>query len=909
MKLIDLSDDEVKILESVAPDPVLEFDPRTVPNLFPRFNNQPYRIAIIGEAPGKDEVEVGKPFVGMSGRLLDDLLRKAGIIRDAVFIGNISQHRPPNNDITLFSREGEQIKGGLVKLEADLGLFNPNVVLLLGRTALWAAKGIDQIDNWRGSFFVSDQVGPFLGRKCIASYHPAFCLRVYNNTPLLMMDIHRTKSEGGSPELVLPQRQLFTSPTFEQCCYYLDELLQHPRKVSCDIEGYWNNITCCSFATNESYSFIVPFVRLTGESYWTEEEEVIIWSLISRVLCDPRIQKVWQNGLYDRFCFQYGNAIPVFGNADDTMLGFWEKYCELEKSLGFQCSILTKEPFYKAERKSKDTESYYKYCCKDSCVTYEINSKLQKLLLTDQLAHYRFNHTLLNPLLYMELRGIRYDSAQAKLRHAELSTRIYETQYQVDKAAGKGFNTTDKIQLMAEVKSVMCFKRDVNKVKAAYLEVFDDCMSILQSPGDLSPVQMGKISALTGTSLNCDSYTQLRAFLYNKLGLPIQYKEGKRDEDAKITSDFDALLKLKRKVEKGDFKDKALDLIIELGQMLTRRSMLEIKADPDGKVRTGYILVGTETGRISSKKSPTGSGYNLQTITSGNVMRPPSHPLHSGLRDLFLPDPGYHLFQCDLSGADGWTVGAYMAMLGDTSMLDDLRAGIKPAARICYMLRHGDVLRGKPRAEVKELLKEVKKESWDYFACKQGIWGTCYTMGPDKLASTIAKKSQGLLWMSRSEVKEFQNAVFSCYRVRSWHTWMGTFLTKNNNTLVATNGFRRKFYGRSTEVLGQALAHLPQVYTTYATNKAMYNLWCDTENRRTEVGASGVQCLRIIPLHQVHDALIGQFRIEDTDWAVGKIKSYFANQITIAQTTLTIPFEGTYGDNWAFEGVALKGKI
>jgi hypothetical protein len=55
---------------------------------------------------------------------------------------------------------------------------------------------------------------------------------------------------------------------------------------------------------------------------------------------------------------------------------------------------------------------------------------------------------------------------------------------------------------------------------------------------------------------------------------------------------------------------------------------------------------------------------------------------------------------------------------------------------------------------------------------------------------------------------------------------------------------------------------------------------------------------RIIPLHSVHDALIGQFRIEDTQWAVGKIKSYFANEIIIAGLPITIPFEGHYGRSW-----------
>jgi DNA polymerase I-like protein with 3'-5' exonuclease and polymerase domains len=51
-------------------------------------------------------------------------------------------------------------------------------------------------------------------------------------------------------------------------------------------------------------------------------------------------------------------------------------------------------------------------------------------------------------------------------------------------------------------------------------------------------------------------------------------------------------------------------------------------------------------------------------------------------------------------------------------------------------------------------------------------------------------------------------------------------------------------------------------------------------------------------LHQVHDALIGQFKKEDLVWAKSKIREWFANELTIAGTKITIPFEGNYGDSW-----------
>ena len=91
------------------------------------------------------------------------------------------------------------------------------------------------------------------------------------------------------------------------------------------------------------------------------------------------------------------------------------------------------------------------------------------------------------------------------------------------------------------------------------------------------------------------------------------------------------------------------------------RKQLELKTDRDSRIRCSYNLVGTETGRLSCSGSVTGSGTNLQTITKQ-------------LRYLYQPDPGYYFFQCDLSGADGWTVAARASQLGDPTMLDDYRA-------------------------------------------------------------------------------------------------------------------------------------------------------------------------------------------------------------------------------------------
>ena len=234
-------------------------DSRTVPNLFPKITNTPYKLAIIGEAPGADEIDQGLPFVGYSGRLLDTFLSRFNILRDACFIGNICQYRPPGNKIASFNWDGPEISGGIAKLTTDLNTFRPNVVLLLGGSALHAFKDPlivpkkkktkddlsfifpNSISNWRGSFFSSHINSPLSLVKCIPSFHPAACLRQYDYTPYLLLDIKRALDDSKLPDLSIPQRTLLVNLSYQETIQELDRILSLQTPVGTDIEGFWEN--------------------------------------------------------------------------------------------------------------------------------------------------------------------------------------------------------------------------------------------------------------------------------------------------------------------------------------------------------------------------------------------------------------------------------------------------------------------------------------------------------------------------------------------------------------------------------------------------------------------------------------------------------------------------------------------
>lgn len=890
---------------------------RRVPNVFPRNTNLPYRLAIIGEAPGEDEERMGIPFIGASGRFLDQILSRANILRDGCFIGNVCQHRPPKNDLTKFTGglRGVEVREGLAQLRRDLAEYRPNLCLLLGKTALWAAKGTMAISDWRGSLFMAqDLIGPaseLYEVKCLASYHPAYCLRQYEWTPVLMFDIRRAATEARTPTIIVPKRDLLVDLSFADLERLLVEVLDRKLPVSPDIEGGVRSMSCISLAVSPTKSFIVPFTKINGTPYWSVEEEVRLWSLLSAIMADAAIPKVFQNGLYDRFVLQYSYNLLVRNASDDTMLKFWELYCELEKSLGFQCSILTQEQFYKFERKADNERVFFTYCCKDSANTFEINEKLTKMLDPAQTAHYKRNCEALNAFLYMELRGLRYDEAEAESRLAEVQDHVYTYQEKLDNIA-KDLGAINGLDfgnnLEAQVRSICCYVRDPAKPKQAFLDAgFDDVVPLLGKP-NLTASERGRISILCKETMNTKS-PRFKDFLYETCALPTQWKKDPKTKEMRPTTDYEALLKLSKKHDHP-----ALKVSLELSRLRTRAQMLTM-ASIDGRVHCAYNEVGSETGRVTCYKSIIPAkgkfvGMNMQTMPDAYDLEDEEHPLTQGMRDLILADEGCFLGKCDLKGADGWTVGSYLAMLGDPTMLDDLKFGLKPAQIIAYILKHGAAsVAGKTRAELKEMCKEIAKEDWEYFVSKQGIWGTCYTMGPRKLAERVFIESEGKVNLSETEAREFQRCITVRYKIHILHNWM----TRQINAmpypfrLTASNGFTRRFFGRKDEVLGEALAHLPQVYTTHATNTAAFRLWTDPENR---IKLTDTACRLIVePMHQVHDELLVQFRQENVDFARRKIKEWFNNTIVIANQTLVIPYDGAYGTNWAMDKESKIGDL
>ncbi len=136
--------------------------------------NPQARLMFVGEGPGRDEDQVGRPFVGKAGELLDKMIAALGMQRDQTYIANVVKCRPPDNR----TPTAEEAQACLGYLHRQIELIQPAVIVTLGATPLRELVGVSEgITRVRGQWKrvkVGDREIPVM-----PTFHPAYVLRQY----------------------------------------------------------------------------------------------------------------------------------------------------------------------------------------------------------------------------------------------------------------------------------------------------------------------------------------------------------------------------------------------------------------------------------------------------------------------------------------------------------------------------------------------------------------------------------------------------------------------------------------------------------------------------------------------------------------------------------------------------------
>jgi DNA polymerase len=137
-------------------------------NIVHTEGNRKARLMFVGEAPGADEDEQARPFVGRAGQLLTKIIEAIGLKRDSVLIGNVNRCRPPGNRPPT-PQEASMCRPFLLR---EIAIVQPEVIVTLGNTAMKNLLGTNEgITKARGKF------QDYKGIKVMPTFHPAYLLR------------------------------------------------------------------------------------------------------------------------------------------------------------------------------------------------------------------------------------------------------------------------------------------------------------------------------------------------------------------------------------------------------------------------------------------------------------------------------------------------------------------------------------------------------------------------------------------------------------------------------------------------------------------------------------------------------------------------------------------------------------
>jgi len=357
-------------------------------------------ILLVGEAHGQNEARIGAGLVGPSGIELLKMLNEAEVItltaqdyklfkdyyntgkseyisqiwynHPEVIRSNVFNLHPPGDKLDNFCGDkSEAIPGwpklgtiGWIRAEFEPQLerlgdeiiaADPNLIICLGNTPLWALGGRTGVSKLRGTTFLSTHT--VSNYKCLVAYHPAAVIRQWELRPVTIIDLAKAPHEATFPEVRRPNCEIWIEPDLDDIERFINEHIIGCKILSTDIETAGTRVTCIGFAPRHDLAIVIPFddERKPNGSYWpTATHERSAWEIVRRLLTDRSIPKVFQNGLYDIAFLWRSYGIPTFGAKEDTMLLHHALLPESLKSLGFMGSVYTDHGPWKSERKGVD---------------------------------------------------------------------------------------------------------------------------------------------------------------------------------------------------------------------------------------------------------------------------------------------------------------------------------------------------------------------------------------------------------------------------------------------------------------------------------------------------------------------------------------------------------------------------
>ena len=156
------------------------------------------KIMLVGEGPGQKEDEIGKPFMGDAGKLLNKMLAAIDIKRESIYITNVVNYRPPNNRKPTTAEINKYSKF----LYEHISIINPKILIIMGGTAMEALIGNNfKISKERGIW--KDVIIKGKTYLSIVTFHPAYLLRQPDQKKYSWIDLKEIRQKINELNIIL----------------------------------------------------------------------------------------------------------------------------------------------------------------------------------------------------------------------------------------------------------------------------------------------------------------------------------------------------------------------------------------------------------------------------------------------------------------------------------------------------------------------------------------------------------------------------------------------------------------------------------------------------------------------------------------------------------------------------------
>lgn len=499
-------------------------------------------IFFVGEAPGEEENSSGRPFVGRAGGTFDLLLSQANIIRQECVVANVAREKPPGNKIEFYYQDPKctiykpMMAAFVEYLKKEIATYKPNIVVALGRTALYALTGLTSIQAARGYITESTLVP---GQKVLPTYHPQAVGYEWKLHWQTIMDLRKALVNSKTPDMPEDDRFLQAGVSKHVFLEYLKQLYyDHKGPISVDVEtaSPGSHIDIIGLADSPKHAISFEFLQ-QRKSRYSLEAELEIWQLLGQVLTTKGL--IMQNASYDAAVLFHNNGIHCKNIAFDTMVATHICWPEVPRNLGFQASICLNVPMWKHLQYEMPT--YYN-CC-DAANTYGIylvmDQEIEKLNVRKT---FDFEMSQIEPAIMLQLQGLYVDNKKRIEVERETKEELASIEATLETDIGRkvNFNSPPQmIQLLYEDMGLpIQYKRRKSisdpRKKTADEEAIGKLIRVSNNPVLEKIVKAKKLSHRLSNFINFNISPESRVHTsYNITGATMQRqkKKGLYDEE------------------------------------------------------------------------------------------------------------------------------------------------------------------------------------------------------------------------------------------------------------------------------------------------------------------------------------------------------------------------------------------